>query len=65
MLGRPHGISEDYVNIVGEIMHPKHSVGPYGFDAVNGKVITMKNTSEQFAGPYNRYHSLADTYRPS
>jgi hypothetical protein len=36
--GRPHGVTEDYVNIVGEIMYPKSNLGPYGFDAENGRV---------------------------
>ncbi|KAJ1428241.1 hypothetical protein B484DRAFT_449989 [Ochromonadaceae sp. CCMP2298] len=34
---RPHGVTEDYVNIVGEIMYPKSNLGPYGFDAENGR----------------------------
>lgn len=37
-VGRPHGITEDYVNIVGELMYPKQPVGPYGFDSENGRV---------------------------
>ena len=36
--GRPHGITEDYVNIVGEIMYPKQTFGPYGYDAESGRV---------------------------
>ena len=36
--GRPHGITEDYVNIVGEIMYPKNTLGPFGYDADVGRV---------------------------
>jgi hypothetical protein len=36
--GRPHGITEDYVNIVGELMYSKRTYGPYGYDAEAGRV---------------------------
>ena len=28
--GRPHRMAEDYVNLVGELMYPKQTFGPYG-----------------------------------
>mmetsp|Transcript_81 Transcript_81/g.110 ORF Transcript_81/g.110 Transcript_81/m.110 type:complete len:186 (+) Transcript_81:84-641(+) len=34
---RPHGVTEDYVNVVGEIMYPKQKLGPYGYDAEKGR----------------------------
>lgn len=42
-IGRPHGITEDYVNIIGEIMYPKQTFGPYGYDAENGRVRSYRN----------------------
>ncbi len=39
--GRPHGITEDYVNVVGEIMYPKQTFGPYGFNAEVGRVSVL------------------------
>ena len=42
-VGRPHGITEDYVNIIGEIMYPKQTFGPYGYDAENGRVSVLSN----------------------
>ena len=44
--GRPHGITEDYVNVVGEIMYSKQTLGPYGYDAEGGRVST--NMKESF-----------------
>eukprot|EP01032_Pedospumella_encystans_P025003 gene25003-28265_t len=42
---RPHGITEDYVNIIGEIMYPKQTFGPYGYDAENGRFPVEKMSS--------------------
>ncbi len=36
-LGRPHVISEDYVNFVGDIMYPQNKFGSYGFDPNAGR----------------------------
>ena len=32
LLGYKHGHTEDYVNIVSELMYPKCDFGPYGYD---------------------------------
>lgn len=34
---RPHRMTEDYVNLVGDLMYPKTLFGPYGFDPTKGR----------------------------
>jgi len=52
---RAQKMAEDYVNLVGDLMYPKVSFGPYGYDTVKGEIpLERPNTLGALMCPVRR-----------
>lgn len=58
---RAQKMAEDYVNLVGDLMYPKVSFGPYGYDTVKGEIpLERPNTLGAIMCPVRRRTVMED-----
>lgn len=59
-----HGLTEDYVNIVGELMYPKTLFGPYGFSSSEGRFPLERITALGYLMSPLRRQSVVEKWSP-